>query len=60
MKKNKTILNEYRLELRFWQMRYRLELRGLLGIKAKIKEIAARMRELQQAPGIARGQEGKK
>ena len=47
MKKNKTILNEYRLELRFWQMRYRLELRGLLGTKVKIKEIAARMRQLQ-------------
>ena len=48
MKKNKTLINEYRLELRFWQMRYRLELRGLLGIKRKIKEIAARMRQLQK------------
>ena len=47
MKRPKTLIAEYRLELRFWQMRYRLELRGLLGTKRKIKEIAARMRELQ-------------
>ena len=47
VKRPKTLLAEYRLELRFWQMRYRLELCGLLGTKRKIKEIAARMRALQ-------------
>ena len=47
-KRNKTLIEELRAELRFWQMRYRLELRGVQRIRAKINEIAALMRALQK------------
>ena len=48
MKKNSTLINELREELRYWQMQARLEARWLAGSRVKCKEIGAKMRELQE------------
>lgn len=48
MKKKSTLLKELRKELRYWQGVYRIEARSLGRTKEKIKEIAAKMRKVQE------------
>jgi len=48
MKTNKTLIKEMRGELRYWQMMVRLDIRSLKLTRIKCKEIAAKMRQLQQ------------
>lgn len=48
MKTNKTLIKELRAELHHWQMMYRMDLKSLARTKAKVKEIAAKMRALQK------------
>ncbi len=48
MKRNRTLIKELLIELRYWQGRYCLELAGLRRLKIKIKQIAAEMRRLQK------------
>jgi hypothetical protein len=48
MKKNKTLIKELRVELRYHQQMVRVDLRALKAGIAKCKEIGARMRELQK------------
>lgn len=47
MKKNKTLIRELRAELHYFQMQARIDARSLKSSRAKCKEIAAQMRELQ-------------
>lgn len=48
MKQNKTLIKDLRRELRFHQMMVRVDLRAVKAGKEKCKEIAAKMRKLQQ------------
>jgi ABC-type tungstate transport system permease subunit len=47
MKKNKTLINELRKELHYHQMMVRVDLNSVRAGVRKCKEIAAKMRELQ-------------
>lgn len=47
MKKNKTLLKELREELHYWQMRARMNANSLRRTREKVKEIGAKMRDLQ-------------
>jgi len=47
MKQNKTLIKELRAELHYWQMIARMDARSLKATRAKCKEIATKMRELQ-------------
>lgn len=47
-KKPKTLIKELRQELRYWQMRARIESRNLKAIREKCKQIGAQMREIQR------------
>lgn len=49
MKKNKTLIKELRVKLRYHQMGTRMAMYSLRNSIAKCKEIAAEMRRLQQA-----------
>jgi len=48
VKKKSTRLRDLLHELRYWQMMYRLELKGLERIRERILKIAAQMREVQK------------
>lgn len=50
-KKPRTIIKELRADLRFAQMHVRQDISALKRSRAKVKEIAARMRELQRLDG---------
>ena len=51
MKTNKTLIKELRAELHYWQMRVRQDMQSLERTKERAKEIAAKMRALQNAEG---------
>jgi hypothetical protein len=48
MKTNKTLIKELRVELRYHQQLLRVDIRAVKAGIAKIKEIGAKMRELQK------------
>jgi hypothetical protein len=50
MKKNKTLINELREELRYHQTMVRVDIRALRAGIRRCKEIGAAMRELQPKP----------
>lgn len=47
-KRPSTILKELRVELEYWQMRVRIDVRSLRGSMRKAKSIAAQMRKQQR------------
>jgi len=47
MKTNKTLIKELRVELHYWQMRVRMDMKSLERTKERCKEIAMQMREVQ-------------
>jgi len=47
MKTNKTLMKELRVELRYWQMIVRMDMKSLARTKARCKEVAMKMREMQ-------------
>ena len=46
MKTNKTLMKELRVELRYWQMIVRMDMKSLARTKARCKEVAMKMREM--------------
>lgn len=46
MKKPKTLINELRKELRYWQMQTRIDAKSFQGSKDKCKQIGAQMQAI--------------
>ena len=48
MKRASTKIKELKKDLHYWQAMYRLESRGIVRTKERIKEIAKEMRKIQK------------